>query len=329
MAILEHCPGLKVQVIVDDQPLQEYQDDESPSDAKTVSKYVESTTGKNFAFKVTYQHPFPTKQDVEVKISIDGAVVAYDRCAAKDLYQPGEYIHDGPIVKIGAETFQQNFMFKSVDSIEHHHATSALITDTISRTGTITLAFQHCANVRPAPVQHQAPQLSLELGEVPESAMKADPKSHQAWLTEPTPLTTQLLEEWDHVGDAPFATFHFHYRSLEVLQAMHIAPLPAELADRAGEVLTPAETLRILQTLKKRGARDAGGGEEDDVELVASHAVRKRRLGRVGGTRDDAIDVDATEEDEGTKAIMQVSERYHDLVRAGATQDDPIDVDAL
>jgi hypothetical protein len=147
MAILERCPGLTVQVVVDDQRLQEDQDGGSPSDAKTVSKYIESSTGKNLAFKVTYQHPFPTKQDVAVKTSINGAVVAYDRCAAKDLYQPGGYIHDGPLVKNGSETFLQNFMFKSVESVEQHHATSALITDTISRTGTITLEFQHCTNV--------------------------------------------------------------------------------------------------------------------------------------------------------------------------------------
>ena len=125
------------------------------------------------------------------------------------------------------------------------------------------------------------------------------------------------MEDWDWVGDGPFATFNFHYRSLEVLQAMWIAPRPEELRGRKEDRLTHTEALRIVRTSNKRDARGhqishdsgLGDGEDDEVDFVASQPVWKRRLGRTGATMKDAIDLDEVSDDEGEAVIKKMVAR--------------------
>jgi hypothetical protein len=52
--------------------------------------------------------------------------------------------------------------------------------DKVARIGTITVQLQHCTNARKAGTQVAPPIGRAALGVVPESAMKADPRSHQA-----------------------------------------------------------------------------------------------------------------------------------------------------
>ncbi|KAF2833860.1 hypothetical protein CC86DRAFT_15858 [Ophiobolus disseminans] len=141
--------------------------------------------------------------------------------------------------------------------------------------------------------------------------MKDDPKSHQAYLTYPKRRNAIDLEEWDWVGDGPFATFNFHYRSLEFLQAMWIAPRPTEEPLADAPALPPARNNN-----NKRRARDhqADRPEQDsvieidddsDIDIISSQPVRKRRLERIGATQDEAIDVDDVSEDEGAEVIKK------------------------
>jgi hypothetical protein len=68
MAILDLVPGLEVTVCVDDHPLEEYNDDEEveaqPGEAfqhqasRTVSKYVESITDKEFEIRCNVTSAF-------------------------------------------------------------------------------------------------------------------------------------------------------------------------------------------------------------------------------------------------------------------------------
>jgi hypothetical protein len=71
----------------------------------------------------------------------------------------------------------------------------------------------------------------------------------------------------DYLGDGPFATFRFKYRSLnkshprhgfalshtflENLQALHVVPPPVPLEDRPVEELTPQEAQELIYQLKK------------------------------------------------------------------------------
>jgi hypothetical protein len=116
MAVLPSCPGLTVKLVVDDQILREYEDPNGRSGPRKVSKYIESATGVHFAVRVRFRPPFPTDQDVSVKISVDGRTLVYDRVASDDLNQHGGHIHEGPIVKSQGQTFRQKFRFTAVES---------------------------------------------------------------------------------------------------------------------------------------------------------------------------------------------------------------------
>ncbi|KAJ8066196.1 hypothetical protein OCU04_005282 [Sclerotinia nivalis] len=86
MAILEAVPGIKVTVCVDKQALQEYDDDELEAvpegevekyqASRTVAKYIESRTGKNFRIKLeiskAYRFDSPT---VGFFVFVDGVRV--------------------------------------------------------------------------------------------------------------------------------------------------------------------------------------------------------------------------------------------------------------
>jgi len=67
MAVLDALEGIEVTICVDGQALHEYNDDEIEAQAgavgahqasRTVSKYIEAATGKEFAVKVTVKSPY-------------------------------------------------------------------------------------------------------------------------------------------------------------------------------------------------------------------------------------------------------------------------------
>ena len=67
MAVLDALEGIEVTICVDGQALHEYNDDDIEAKAeavgahqasKTVSKYIEAATGKEFAIKLTVKSPY-------------------------------------------------------------------------------------------------------------------------------------------------------------------------------------------------------------------------------------------------------------------------------
>jgi hypothetical protein len=97
MAVLKGLEGIEVTICVDGQALQEYNDDEIEVQAgavgayqasKTVSKYIEAATGKEFAIKVTVKSPY--KMDCPTlgfPCGVDGMDVS-NRCLRKTKYKP-------------------------------------------------------------------------------------------------------------------------------------------------------------------------------------------------------------------------------------------------
>lgn len=72
MVTLDNYPGIKVEVLVDDIPLQEY-DDNGEHAPKTISRYIEAQSGKDFAVKLTCTVPLPNQYGLEWAVNIDGA----------------------------------------------------------------------------------------------------------------------------------------------------------------------------------------------------------------------------------------------------------------
>jgi hypothetical protein len=116
MAVLPSCPGLSVKVMIGSRALREYEDPNGRSGATKVSKYIKLVTGLKFAVRVRFTAPFPTDQDVSVKISVDGKTILYDRVVSNDLYQQDGHLHEGPIVKRHGQTLRQGLRFAAVGS---------------------------------------------------------------------------------------------------------------------------------------------------------------------------------------------------------------------
>lgn len=96
MAVLEDVRGIAVTVCVDKQALQEYDDDEPegvPAEvgghikaSKTVSKYVESTTGKLFYIKLEISKAYKFDSPmVSFQIFVDGMKIHSRHGCKKDI----------------------------------------------------------------------------------------------------------------------------------------------------------------------------------------------------------------------------------------------------
>jgi hypothetical protein len=79
MAITEDYPGLKVELLVDEKPLTENDDDntddkfsDSSIGTDSVTKYVEATTGANFAIQYCCSREFSRRYDLDLRVYIEG-----------------------------------------------------------------------------------------------------------------------------------------------------------------------------------------------------------------------------------------------------------------
>jgi hypothetical protein len=72
MAILPTCPGLTVDILVKDVPLQEYHDDESESELpNTVLRYIKAQSDVEFSIRYLSSRHLP-RPEFSVRIYIDG-----------------------------------------------------------------------------------------------------------------------------------------------------------------------------------------------------------------------------------------------------------------
>ena len=119
MAICDDHPGLKAQIVVDATPLQEYDDEAGPN---AISKYVEALSGKDFALKFTFTHPFPIQHGVEIRVSVDGEqsrVLSYE---PEELYNPEGHFKRGVGFQKDGQWYRQNYRFTALNIGEMPHA---------------------------------------------------------------------------------------------------------------------------------------------------------------------------------------------------------------
>ena len=70
MAVLDSVPGLEVQILVDDEPLDEFEDTDHPATPDTVTKYIAAETGKQFELRYAFDQT-PTDEGVLCQVSTD------------------------------------------------------------------------------------------------------------------------------------------------------------------------------------------------------------------------------------------------------------------
>ena len=88
MAVLDECPGLKVDIAVNNLPLQEW-DDEEESSPGTVTKYVEAQSGAEFEIRWSFSTPFSDEYGVQATILVDDEPGQTMSVESKDLFRLG------------------------------------------------------------------------------------------------------------------------------------------------------------------------------------------------------------------------------------------------
>lgn len=202
MAVLSKYPGLEVTVVVNGQPLQEYNDDDGENpQSSAVTKYVEAQSGARFWVEFRFKPPFPVYYGVQVLLSIDGKALVAHCLYANEIYQ---YISRWKSAgwKRNGEWVEQRFCFSKLDigNYPTHcfcitgHLHAALVEEApmsrpditalrrdLSTKGRITLEFWFAWDIKDCfyqsvsnPVQLTAPD------HIPETALKGNALSHQA-----------------------------------------------------------------------------------------------------------------------------------------------------
>jgi hypothetical protein len=117
MVVSPFCPGLNVEILVDDQLLQEYDDiDQSAGSANTVIKYIEAQSHAHFAVRarVNEDFIFPIG-DIEVRTTVDGRIFERILIAADELFWPEGLVVNGKSCQIGDRTNAlQKFQFSAL-----------------------------------------------------------------------------------------------------------------------------------------------------------------------------------------------------------------------
>jgi hypothetical protein len=119
MAIFGGIPGVKVEIIVDRAPLQEYDDDSEGGAARKLSVYVEVQTGQEFALKATFKDPFP-QSNVVISVALAG------QSPLKTIYIAEHHLRDHDGHKISYITsrsapysYKQKFCFEKLEIGKH------------------------------------------------------------------------------------------------------------------------------------------------------------------------------------------------------------------
>jgi len=118
MAILTKVPGVKVEVMVDGEPLQEYDDGSEPVVMHETTKYVQvqSQTGKEFSIKVTFTHPF-RERNMSFIVALDGnSRINSGHISADELRNYAGHELGSIITKAGIDRYEQKFCFEKLQT---------------------------------------------------------------------------------------------------------------------------------------------------------------------------------------------------------------------
>ncbi|KAF1850026.1 uncharacterized protein K460DRAFT_326500 [Cucurbitaria berberidis CBS 394.84] len=299
MAILSTCPGLKVEIIVDGEPLPEFDDQEADQESHTKTTYIEAKTGADFVVRYTVSALFST-DDISAQICIDGDEGNHNAHESHELNNTLVHTVEGRLSKAGRRVFIQKFQFAELTIVDGNtQLINKSLVQKLASLGMVTVKIQRIANlrkVRGGPSFKEDSKVDV----VPEKALKGDARSHQAKLGIPKTHSKVHWWDWDII-DEPFATFNFKYRSLDALKILQIiprTPSPVPLEERPEDDLNLNELRQLVRNFKGRIAaapklkkedgtkrdrtidiNDEDDDEDDDEVVVVQSRSRKRRCG--------------------------------------------------
>ncbi|CAA9964381.1 hypothetical protein PTMSG1_07740 [Pyrenophora teres f. maculata] len=303
MAVIPFYPGFKVEILVNDAPLPEYDDiDDIPSPPNSVTKYIEATTGVEFKiiFIITEAFPFPPGH-LAARFYFDGKSREGFCINPNVFYRETGHIYDSTMTKVNRKVFKQAFSFHELQIVEEEEAETRF--DEGSRSalrdlGSIMVEFEFVKSVHPDPDQSLR-VLDMIPATFPETRLKGRAPTHKICLEQPLSMgpATDKDQIWNFtpIGEAPFAFFKFKYRSIDALRALQIVPPLLPLEERPEEDLNIAELQELVKKLKRDAAERAlqkvpdvkpeqndqdSEGEEDDDLVLVEQKKRKRHCGQ-------------------------------------------------
>ncbi|KAK8908478.1 hypothetical protein QC760_002854 [Botrytis cinerea] len=292
MAVLENVRGVKVTVCTDDQVLQEYDDDE-PEDvpavevggydraSKTVSKYIEATTGKAFYIKLEITKAYKLDSPiVSFHVFVDGIKVVSKHGGKKDIPLTME-VKGVKNELDNRQAFMMPFKFGEIitSTDDSKLASSKEDATRLSAVGEIMVKVYRKSQERPSASRNRL-RMNLAVDKsmlVHEKALKGRAMSHGTVLGAPQPIIasrhfrTSFLDGKDY----PIAIFQFKYRSKESLKSLLIlertpepspSPPPAPVSNGASgpfdfeslDATQKAKLQEFLGNLMGNGAQSKG-----------------------------------------------------------------------
>ncbi|TGO36563.1 hypothetical protein BHYA_0121g00240 [Botrytis hyacinthi] len=330
MAVLEDVRGIEVTVCVDKQALQEYDDDEPegvPTEVegfdkatKTVSKYIESTTGEVFYIKIEISKAYKfDSPNVSFEISVDGMSVRAKRGGKKDIPLTLEVKGVKNILDNG-RTFLMPFKFSDIITSTDDSKLASIRVDAarMSVVGEIVVTVHRRGKRSLAEKQLRILDAFKKLAanssaSVHEKALKGQAMSHSTTLG--TPQTTRASTMWKmSYSDGeyyPIAVYRFKYRSQESLKSLLIlertpepspSPSPAPISNGASgsfdlenlDATQKAKLQEFLGNLLGNGSQSNGERkikrerEETDVDSKTNKRSKRNERVEIDLTGDDS-----------------------------------------
>ncbi|KAM0139606.1 hypothetical protein ACHAO1_002980 [Botrytis cinerea] len=239
MAVLENVRGVKVTVCTDDQVLQEYDDDE-PEDvpavevggydraSKTVSKYIEATTGKAVYIKLEITKAYKLDSPiVSFHVFVDGIQVVSKHGGKKDIPLTME-VKGVKNELDNRQAFMMQFKFGDIitSTDDSKLASSKEDATRLSAVGEIMVKVYRKSKQRPS-ASGKRPRVNLAVDKsmlVHEKALKGRAMSPGTVLGAPQPISASRHSRSSFLDgkDYPIAIFQFKYRSKESLKSLLI-----------------------------------------------------------------------------------------------------------
>ncbi|KAL5425427.1 hypothetical protein PMIN04_002607 [Paraphaeosphaeria minitans] len=266
MAVIQGLPGVQVEVVVDGNPLKEYDDPDSPGAPDAATTYIEAKSGKNFEINAILDKHLPTGHDVSARVSVDGLRVRRRYIARHKIESSFILTTKGAMDRIGRFSKLSLFRFSDVETFEGPSTASE---DAYENLGQIEVQLHFSENAtryRNKPDRER----SFGFSQAAISAKRAGKESlsHRTSLDEPKQnQTKRFYWKSESVGEKAFATFIFKYRSLQSLRSLQAIP-------RSNSPTTTPE-IEMPKLEHERPRRMASSSDEDIKALLNYHTGRQ------------------------------------------------------
>jgi hypothetical protein len=116
MAILRDQPGLKVEILVDGVPLQEYDYENEEIMPSVVTKYIEAKSGDNFTIRYTVLPQFHIKHALVVQSYLDGKSMAKRVFSEERIRKYANRTVTGVREAIAGKYYERKFCFSQLNT---------------------------------------------------------------------------------------------------------------------------------------------------------------------------------------------------------------------